>query len=309
MAAAEATGEKARAVLLEKPYDAQLPAATVGEKQPASHRREVDETCALMAKAVKLGKAAMAADAAATAADACQERLGNKFLKLRCGSHAQQKAYAAYQAAEAHCQVARADREEAIATALETMAVAREALAVVEAAFEAAEAESDQEEEVWVWHPVDDYHIREETVVPMVLAVSMHAAGYAACAACALLAVQEALRLASVDEEGEKEYHALENTQEFYDFWKQSQLFEDTGWRYEARHLATAFGLGRPGDCAKRCTRCAGSKGDRLTTTGVQEVTRAFHAGERARDVVREQVRSVHSGRLPLLGAPVGPAT
>ena len=123
-----------------------------------------------------------------------------------------EKAYAAYQAAEAHCQVARADRDEAIATVLETMAAAREAVAVAEAAIEAAEAESDQEEEVWVWHPVDDYHIREENVVPMVLAVSMHAAGYAACAACALLAVQEALRLASVDEEGEKEYHALENT-------------------------------------------------------------------------------------------------
>ena len=48
VAAAEATGEKARAVLLEKQYDAQLPATTVGEKRPASHwrRRESDETFA-----------------------------------------------------------------------------------------------------------------------------------------------------------------------------------------------------------------------------------------------------------------------
>ena len=48
MAAAEATGEKAHAVLLEKQYDAQLPATTVGEKRPASHwrRRESDETFA-----------------------------------------------------------------------------------------------------------------------------------------------------------------------------------------------------------------------------------------------------------------------
>ena len=85
MAAAEAAGEKARAVLLEKPYDAQLPATTVGEKRPASHwrQREVDETCA---KAVKLANAATAAGAAVEAAYERCERLINKGLKLP-GAH------------------------------------------------------------------------------------------------------------------------------------------------------------------------------------------------------------------------------
>ena len=52
VAAAEATGEKARAVLLEKPYDAQLPATTVGEKRSESHwrQREVEQICAKSAK-------------------------------------------------------------------------------------------------------------------------------------------------------------------------------------------------------------------------------------------------------------------
>ena len=95
VAAAEVAGEKARAVLLEKPR------TTVGEKRPASHwrQREVDETCA---KAVKLTNAATAAGAAAEAAYARCERVINNALKLPRGSQAQQKAHAAYAAATAH---------------------------------------------------------------------------------------------------------------------------------------------------------------------------------------------------------------
>ena len=139
VAAAEVAGEKARAVLLEKPYDAQLPATTVGEKRPASHwrQREVDETCA---KAVKLANAATAAGAAAEAAYARCERVINKALKLPRGSHAQQKAHATYEAATVHRQVAQDDMEAAVAVAYEAAAEASEARAAAEAAEAMASA-------------------------------------------------------------------------------------------------------------------------------------------------------------------------
>ena len=195
VAAAEVAGEKARAVLLEKPYDAQLPATTVGEKRPASHwrQREVDETCA---KAVKLANAAMTSCELTAAAAACCKRLGNKVLKLPSGSQAQQKAHAAYEAATAYHQVALNDMEAAVAVAYEAAAAASEA----RAAAEAVDAEFEGEE-VWVgWDPVDASRIREE-VDSMILAVSMQVAGFADCAGCAMLAFRRAVHLSVYEDE------------------------------------------------------------------------------------------------------------
>ena len=296
VAAAEATGEKARAVLLEKQYDAQLPATTVGEKRPASHwrRRESDET---FAKAVKLEKVA----------GVRRERLGNKFLKLPASScHAtRQKAHAAYEAAYAHCPVANDHRDAAVAAAHKAMVASSEARYAAEAA-EAADAESEGEE-VWEWDErVSEYEIHKE-VNSMIVAVSMQVAGFADCAGCAMLAFRRADHLAVYEDESLRNkyssYHLGCPCREAFDHWDRSRPFEDT--RIEGRHMASASGFRRPSDCAERCARCAGSADGWLTLAGKREVIRAFQAGERARTVLREQREWLLLG----LGADPRPAT
>ena len=305
VAAAEAMGEKARAVLLEKQYDAQLPATTVGEKRPASHwrRRESDET---FAKAVKLEKAAAAAGAAAMAADVRRERLGNKYLKLPASScHAtRQKAHAAYEAAYAHCPVANDHWGAAVAAAHKAMVASSEARYAAEVA-EAADAESEGED-VWEWDKFSEGEVREE-VDSMILAVSMQVAGFAGCAGCAMLAFRRADHLAVYEDESLRNkyssYHLGCPCREAFDHWDRSRPFEDT--RIEGRHMASASGFRRPSDCAERCPRCAGSANGWLTLAGKREVIRAFQAGERARTVLREQREWLLLG----LGADPRPAT
>ena len=290
VAAAEEAGKKERAVLLEKPYDAQLPATTVGEKRPASHwrQRAVDET---YAKVAKLASAAITSCKLAAAAAACCERMGDKFLKLPRGSQVQQKAYAAYETAFANCHVAENDMEaaaavahEAVAAANEAIAAAREAGAAAEA-VEAVDAESEGEADAESEGAADDCLF--DIVNTMTLAVSMKGAGFADCAGCAMLALQRADYLSVYDDRVDEysSYHL--GCSEFLDHWVRSRLFYDIS--IEARHMASASGFRRPSDCAERCARCAGSEDGWLTMAGKQEVIRAFQAGERARTVVREQ--------------------
>ena len=305
VAAAEATGEKARAVLLEKQYDAQLPATTVGEKRPASHwrRREVDETCA---KTAKLVDAATTSVKLVDAARARAWRLGEKVLKLPASScHAtRQKAHAAYEAAYAHCPVANDHWGAAVAAAHKAMVASSEARYAAEAA-EAVDAESEGEE-VWEWDKFSEGEIREE-VDSMILAVSMQVAGFAGCAGCAMLAFRRADHLAVYEDESLRNeyssYHLGCPCREASDHWDRSRPFEDT--RIEGRHMASASGFRRPSDCAERCPRCAGSANGWLTLAGKREVIRAFQAGERARTVLREQREWLLLG----LGADPRPAT
>ena len=303
VAAAEATGEKARAVLLEKQYDAQLPATTVGEKRPASHwrRREVDETCA---KTAKLVDAATTSIKLAATARARAWRLGEKVLKLPASScyATRQKAHAAYEAATAHHQVALNDMDAAAAAAHEAVVAPSEARYPAEAA-EAVDAESEGEE-VWEWDEFSEGEIREE-VNSMIIAVSMQVAGFADCAGCAMLAFRRADHLAVYEDESlQDEYSSYHlGCSEFLDHWDRSRPFEDT--RIEGRHMASASGLRRPSDCAERCARCAGSADGWLTLAGKREVIRAFQAGERARTVVSEQREWLFLG----LGADPRPAT
>ena len=350
VAAAEATGEKARAVLLEKPYDAQMPATTVGEKRSESHwrQREVKE---IRAKSAKLTAAATAAAAAATKAEAaldaanarywplqdrifegdrkqkdytaleaarkCCDVASIKYVAARAAAdEAEDAAEAAAEAAEAidaesegedevyanACAAVEAAKDEAMAAeaswkaaeaswmAAEAEAVAaRKAAVEAQAAVDAANAVVSESEEEYEYNPSLAGYDIWKLIRTMVDAVSMHAAGFAECAACALLAMRQADRLAvheDDDQLNKYDSYGLYSS-ELHEWLEQSRPFEDT--YVEGRHIAAASGLGPPSDCAKRCARCAGSTDSWLTVSGKQELAKAFLAGERARLIIREQ--------------------
>ena len=133
-------------------------------------------------------------------------------------------------------------------------------------------------------------------ITTMVRAVSMHAAGFAECAGCALLALRRADHLAVYEGEDELNKYCSYGlySSELHEWLELSRPIEDT--YTEGRHIAAASGLGLPSDCAKRCAQCTGSTGSWLTFSGTQELAKAFLAGERARLLIREQ------RILPLLG-------
>jgi len=351
VAAAEATGEKARAVLLEKPYDAQLPATTVGEKRSESHwrQREVKE---IRAKSAKLTAAATAAAAAATKAEAALDAANARYQPLQdrifeadCLT-LKQKDFTAVEAARKRCDVAsikyvaaraaadeaedaaeaaaevaeaidaepegesEVDAEAAAAEAAEDEAMAARIAAceaevvaarrkweAAEAAAEAANAvvsESEEDESDGEYHnpSLAEYHIHQ-LITTMVRAVSMHAAGFAECAGCALLAMRRADHLAVYEDEDQLNKYCSYGlySSELHEWLEQSRPFEDCRHitYVEGRHIAAASGLGPPSDCAKRCARCAGSTDSWLTLSGKQELAKAFLAGERARIIIREQ--------------------
>ena len=347
VAAAKATGEKVRAVLLEKPYDAQLPATTVGEKRSESHwrQREVKE---IRAKSAKLTAAATAAAAAATKAEAALDAANARYWPLqdrifegdrkqkdytaleaarkRCdvasikyvaaraaADEAEDAAEAAAEAAEAidaesegedevyanACAAAEAAKDEAMAAEASWMAAEAEAVAARRAAVEAQDAADvanavvSESEEEYEYNPSLAGYDIWKLITTMVRAVSMHAAGFAECAGCALLALRRADHLAVYEGEDELNKYCSYGlySSELHEWLEQSRPFEDCRHitHVEGRHIAAASGLGPPSDCAKRCARCAGSTDSWLTVSGKQELAKAFLAGERARLIIREQ--------------------
>ena len=297
VAAAEATGEKARAVLLEKPYDAQLPATTVGEKRSESHwrQREVKQICA---KSAKLDAAATAAEAAYDAANARFEPLRERVFEGD-RSTLTYKDLDAFHAANHRWLVTKQDFILAKHEASKAEALKNEILAAA-AAEEAVDVESEDDDDFYCSgdHPMAETFIRQQITTPMVRAVSMHAAGFAECAACAMLAMRQADRLAVDEDDATLEKYDSYGlySSELHEWLELSRPIEDT--YTEGRHIAAASGWGHglPSDCAKRCAQCTGSTDSWLTMVGKQELVKAFLAGERARLLIREQ------RILPLLG-------
>lgn len=274
-----ALSSKPKALALQPPYDLKLPSATVCAKRTAEQwaARESKAAAAKSAKLMARYDAAKAEhDAASGAAERKHQLCLETYAATRgdCSAGSQKRAehaHAASDAADARRDAARIAAIEAGEAALEAIQNKAAADAVLATEVPSAE-DSDEEQPVWEW----DLHgsgssqaeIRAELELVM-CGVAVAEAGFASCAHCAYLLIQNAQDLVL---DMEDELQPLELTDAFRDAWDRSRLLTDTIITAESWVVAVGS--------TPCCTRCATHRvrNNVLTATG-EEAGRVAAAG------------------------------
>ena len=241
VAAAEASGEKARAAYLEKPYDPQLPAPRRGTKRPEACRREaaLTEVRVRARKAVARVNVAFAElQQARVRCDRVMNEDGSTWSAADLGRAA------AVNAAE---DAARVEFDEAYAAVQQAGAEEQDAMAAL-----AELADESDGEEAWAWDPCGSAFEMFLELQHMTCAVAMAAAGHAHCAHCAHLMVRHAESLTTDPPPGvAPPRRSLDNSEAFDRFlsaWQRSRVLDDTTISAQAWAAAE--------DAAPLCAEC-----------------------------------------------------
>ena len=293
VAAAAASGEKARAAYLEKSYDPQLPAPIHGTKRPEVCRRDEAARTAV-AKAHKvhahvvacvkeLHRACDRTDRAVQLTTAAQDGpLPQLSQRIRQSQEAQAKEAAV-----------RADANEALAAL-------QEAIDQQNATVEAAEElHPEPVGEEWVFDEGLLFHMIFVELQTMTCAVAMSAAGHAHCAHCAHLMVRHAEDLTTDPPPGvAPPRRSPDNSEAFDRFlieWRRSQVLDDTTISAQAWMTAEAASPLCPAcnACCELC-RAAGT----LTAAGEAAAEEAAEAAAAA-DVIARSMWRHNRGKFP----------
>ncbi|MGY9050517.1 MAG: hypothetical protein ACKVKF_26730 [Rhodobacterales bacterium] len=252
IAAAAANGESARSAHLEKAYDPQLPAPTVGAKRPELERCET-----------RLDQVRVKARKVLAHSKVCSSEFTRAGVRTDRALDALEKVWATdtlsgrvLQLAAEACQAANAAEVAAKAELLEAATVVRQAYddeqAAMDALREVADPPSEDDDEQAAG--VDFFDVYTE-LQHMTCAVAMAAAGCAHCAHCAHLMVRHAADLASdqqISRGVDPPRRSDENEDEWRRYlsaWTRAQVLTDT--------LITAPAWVAAEAAAPRCTECA----------------------------------------------------
>ena len=253
IAAAAANGEMARSAHLEKAYDPQLPAPTVGAKRPELERRETR----LDQVRVKARKVLAHSEACVSALDRAEVRTDRARAATQAAIDDPKSTWQyldklgdAYKVAYAAEVAARAELREAAAAVRQAHDDEQAAMAALREVADPPSEDDDYDQAAGV----DFFDVYTE-LQHMTCAVAMAAAGCAHCAHCAHLMVRHAADLASEQQisrgvdpprrSGENE----DAWRRYLSAWTRAQVLTDT--------LITAPAWVAAEAAAPRCTECA----------------------------------------------------